>query len=63
MPAQSQGPSADEPTSGHTSPAEREAFDEDSLREDQPYADLEDELDSTSTTSSSEPDSGGGGSW
>jgi hypothetical protein len=54
---------ADEPTNGHTSPAEHEALDEDSLREDQPYANLEDDLDSTSTTSPSDSDSGGGGSW
>lgn len=63
MPAQSPDLSADEPTNGHTHTAEHEVFDEDSLQEDQPYADLEDDLDASSTTSSSEPESGGGGSW
>ena len=61
MPAQPRDPSADQPTQGHTHTADHEIFDEDSLREDQPYADLEDEPDLPSTPVRS--DSEGAGSW
>jgi hypothetical protein len=61
MPAQPLVPPAGEPTHGHTHDADHEIFDEDSLREDQPYAGLEDEPDTKSTPDSSESE--GGGSW
>ena len=61
MPAQPLDPSTDEATRGHTHDADHEIFDEDSLREEQPYAQLEDDIDSHRTPSS--PDSEGGGSW
>jgi hypothetical protein len=61
MPAQPRDPSADQPTHGHTHTADHEVFDEDSLREDQPYAKLEDDPDSTDAPDTS--DSEGGGSW
>ncbi len=53
--------SGEERTQGHTHNADHEVFDEDSLREEQPYAELEDELRSSSTPDSAEPE--GGGSW
>ena len=43
MPAQPFAPSDDEPTHDHTHNADHEIFDEDSLREEQPYAELEDD--------------------
>jgi len=61
MPAQPLAPSAGEPSQDHTHNADHEVFDEDSLREDQPYAELEDDPDTHSTPHS--PDSEGGGSW
>jgi hypothetical protein len=62
MPAQPFDSSAGERPHDHQHDADHEIFDEDDLREDQPYADLEDDVDSTSTTPS-ETESGGGGSW
>ena len=61
MPAQPLVPSADEPTHAHTHNADHEIFDEDSLREDQPYADLEDDPDTYRKPDS--PESEGSGSW
>ena len=61
MPALPLDPSTDEPTHGHSHEADREILDEDSLREDQPYAQLEDDPDDLGTPRS--PDSEGGGSW
>jgi hypothetical protein len=61
MPAQPLAPSADEPSHDHRHTADHEVFDEDGLREDQPYAELEDDPDTYSTPHSS--DSEGGGSW
>ena len=61
MPAQPPAHSADEPTIGHTHNADHEIFDEDDLREDQPYAELEDDPGTSGTPAS--PESGGGGSW
>ena len=61
MPAQPLAPSADEPTHDHTHNADHEIFDEDSLREDQPYADLEDDPDTYRKPDS--PESEGSGSW
>jgi hypothetical protein len=61
MPAHPRDPSADEPTQGHSHTADHEVFDEDSLREDQPYADLEDEMGTTSTPDAADPE--GAGSW
>jgi hypothetical protein len=61
MPAQPRDPSADEPTHDHTHNADHEIFDEDSLREDQPYAELEDDPDTDGTPGS--PESEGSGSW
>jgi hypothetical protein len=46
---------------GHAHTADHEIFDEDSLREDQPYAKLEDDPDSTSLPDTSESE--GAGSW
>ena len=61
MPALPLDPSTDEPAHGHTHEADHEIFDEDSLREDQPYAQLEDAPEDYRTPRS--PDSEGGGSW
>jgi hypothetical protein len=61
MPAQSLAPSADEPTHGHTYDADHELFDEDSLREDQPYAELEDDPKTNHTPDGRESE--GRGSW
>jgi hypothetical protein len=63
MPAQPFDPSADERAHDHHHDADHEIFDEDSLREDQPYADLEDERGTTGTQESPEPDGSGSGSW
>jgi hypothetical protein len=60
MPAQPRDPSADETPHGHQHTADDEIFDEDSLREDQPYANLEDEPNTPSTPNS---ENAGGGSW
>ena len=56
MPAQPRDPSADQPTQGHTHTADHEIFDEDSLREDQPYANLEDDPDAIDGPDTSEPE-------
>jgi hypothetical protein len=61
MPAQPRDPSADQPTQGHTHTADHEIFDEDSLREDQPYANLEDDPDATRGPDTSEPE--GADAW
>lgn len=61
MPAQPLAPSADEPTHGHTHNADHEIFDEDSLREDQPYAELEDDPETNHKQDVDESE--GSGSW
>lgn len=59
MPALPRDPSADQPTQGHAHTADHEVFDEDGLREDQPYAKLEDEPDVTGGPDASGPESDG----
>jgi hypothetical protein len=61
MPALPFDSSAGERTHDHHHDADHEIFDEDALREDQPYADLEDEPEVTGTPDSPEPE--GAGSW
>jgi hypothetical protein len=61
MPEQPFDSSADERTHDHTHTADHEIFDEDGLREDQPYADLEDAPETDSPPDSPEPEVAG--SW